>query len=192
MLCYGMAALSTMDETLVRDDALWADWPVELVIVQPRVSEDAASRWTVAGKRLLSFKADLISAYKEATSPKPSYARGEHCRWCTAQPICPLYKDIAQNLQTLVEEQETPTFELPESFTPDDLAAWLHTAGIVESWVKAVNALVMKEAEAGRPPTGKKLGARLANTSWVCDDTSAVDRMLARLDLYLTVCRPPG
>ena len=192
MMYYAMAALSTMDETLVRDDANWSDWPVELIIVQPRVVADTALRWAVKGQRLLDFKDDLVRAFGLATNPHPPYARGDHCRWCTAKPVCPMYKDVAESLNALVETGGSPVNGGgPNGFNQDDLAKWRETADVVTAWANSVYDLCHSEGLAGRPPTGMKMIDTLANTSWVSDDPKAIDRMLARFGLSLEERRKP-
>lgn len=158
---------------------------VNIVIVQPRVNPDHPETWTTTLANLSQFKHDLIEAYEEATeTPDPTYHRGEQCRWCSAQPICPLYKDVAQKLATMRDNGGMPgTGPEDTTFTQDDLADWMKTADIVTVWAKSVSELVMSEAHAGRPPTGKKLVRKLANTSYVWTDIMKIDRMLARFGL---------
>lgn len=161
----------------------------ELVIIQPRVNEAEVSRWQASFEQLYYFRDGLILAFSKATSPNPPYERGDHCRFCRAKPICPMYKDVGEKLQALVIAGTSPGNG--GLFTPDILAEWMETAAIVTDWAKSVTKLAYSEAEAGRPPKGKKLIQKLANTSWVSEDPKAIDRMLARKGLGLDERRKP-
>lgn len=166
---------------------------VDLVIIQPRVVE-GASVWRTTFGDLVNFASDLKVRVDEALfDDNPSLTKGEHCRWCNAIPICPLYKDVSQ-MRAAVDNKTNshPTSKeviaakmkdmTDKPFTSDDLAQWMYEADICAAWAKAVGALIMLEASEGRPPTGKKLVQKLANTSWV-GDQAKVDRMLARFGL---------
>jgi hypothetical protein len=74
-----------------------------LVIVQPQSIEPDAeivSTVEVGHNELDEFTAVYRAACAEALSPRPGLARGPHCRFCPAKPICPAHVgpllDIAQ------------------------------------------------------------------------------------------------
>jgi hypothetical protein len=157
---------------------------VELVIIQPRVFEEP-SRWATTTHALYAFEGDLTDALVRAKLAKPPYERGEHCRFCPAAPICPMYADLAEQVQMLEQEmEELAQAEQPMVFTTDDMARWLVMADQIDMWTKAVRKLAMSEAEAGNPPTGKKLVHRLANTAWQ-RPLDEIERMLARRGLLV-------
>lgn len=87
------------------------DWPVELIIYQPRVRMDAYGA-TLTDERALAAFADgdhrvtyamtdlkeiedyrqgLIRAIAEAMGERPRIEKGEHCRFATCKTICPLW-----------------------------------------------------------------------------------------------------
>jgi len=174
------------------------DWPVDLVICQPRINADKPSVWTTDFGRLEQFRQDLIKKLDEAeNAEEPSWARGEHCRWCNAKPICPMYKDTAMKLADAKERMagDNPEAELPmppkTPFTKKDLAKWMHAADIVEAWAKSIGELVMDEAKAGRAPKGFKLVEKLGNTAYVEDDNLSIDRLLGRRGLKIGERRKP-
>lgn len=165
---------------------------VLIVIVQPRIHPEYPETWNTTFIELSQFKQQLVEAYDEAIGDEPHYHRGDHCRWCAAMPICPLYKDVAQKLADMQDNGGMPgTAPDDTNFSQDDLAEWMKTADIVMAWAKSVSELIMNEAHAGRPPAGKKLVRKLANTSYVSEDRGAIDRMLARFGLKSKERRTP-
>lgn len=167
------------------------DWSVEFVIAQPRINPEAPSRWLTTFSVLEEFRGSLIEAIEQAQMETPPYARGEHCRFCGAKPICPLYKDVAEKLARATSTE--PELPVPphDPFTPADLRDWLRMADIVEEWAKGVRALAMSEAEMGRPPKGSKLVEKQGNLAWTETDPTRIDGVLARRGLSLEERRKP-
>lgn len=199
MAFYGRAAENS------RPDLFWPSgekpedpqsWRVDFVISQPRIYTDNPSTWQHTFDELEQFRTSLVEAMDMAMNdPEPDYARGDHCRWCAANPICPMYKKAAELLGHTVETEGKGEVEslVPAHtpFTPEDLKEWLHTADIVETWAKAVRALAMNEAKAGRPPKGMKLVQKYSNTQYTETDPIKIDKALARRGLSLEERRKP-
>jgi len=188
MMFYAYAAAGSVPELFRHGAERLADVPddyrIDIVIVQPRMNAEEPSVWTTSMGRLRRFHVELLKAADLAMNAAvPPYARGEHCRWCRAKPICPIYADVAKEL-ALFKAGSAPEAPAEAAFTQDDLAHWMHLADVVRAWAKSIDALAMSEAKEGRPPTGKKLVDRLGNTSYVDkDDRAKVDKMLAKLGL---------
>lgn len=176
-------------------------WRVDIVIAQPRLEGDVPSIWETDIDELDPFIDELQDAVKEALGEEPRVARGEYCRWCTAQPVCPLYKQVGERLASLasvsggirpgdkVEITQREAVKLVSegsinAITPGRLKEWLHQADIVEAWAKSMRQLAMDEAEAGRPPKGMKLVPKQGHLAYVNKgDFSKIDKMLANRGL---------
>jgi len=170
------------------------DWLVDLIIAQPFISEEP-SVWPTNPVQLEDFEIALQDAVKEALGAEdPRVARGDHCRWCTASPICPLYRQVGEKLAALVGGDKTPANVqeakeaaivdedlAPGLVTPAQLAQWLAKADIVEQWAKSVRGLAMSEAEAGRPPAGMKLVEKIGHLAYTSPNTA--DKLLANKGL---------
>jgi len=175
------------------------DWAVDLIIAQPFIHEEP-SVWTTNPVQLEDFEIKLQGAVTEALEAEdPRVARGDHCRWCTASPICPMYRQVGERLAALVNgEREPGTVQevaeadmtevegpepevLAKAITPDLLAEWLLKADIVELWANSVRGLAMSEAEAGRPPAGLKLVEKVGNLAYTSPATA--DKMLGNKGL---------
>lgn len=163
------------------------DRVVEFVVAQPRISS-TPSRWKTDFAYLLDFADRLVASVGTIDHETPAFKRGEHCRWCTAQPICPSYERAAAGLAALVKAKEDPVAKYeasqqgpaPVVITPDLLADWLATADVVEAWAKSVRGIAMDMAtNHGVLPTGMKLIRKLSNLTYVHkDDFDKVDKIL--------------
>ena len=166
---------------------------VEFIIAQPRISEEP-SRYKVKFADLVGFEEALKEAVSKIDDEIPPMSRGDHCRWCTAMPICPAYKNAAAKLDQLVakakedpddmseaEYSEAVPSESEVTVTPELMSEWLAKADVVESWAASVRKLVMEQAQAGIYPKGLKLVDKLGNLSYV--DPDKADKMLANKGL---------
>ena len=144
-------------------------WPVELIIVQPRM-EDGNSRWLTQRKQLKAFARDLRGAVERVGTPKETFNLGKWCRFCPAKAACPLMlgtvdKVLERNLEGL----------------EDDLADWLKVTDHVEQWVDAVRAMAHERAEQGHSIPGYKLVAGRTTRHWI--NTEAAEKRLRQLGL---------
>lgn len=104
------------------------EWPIEVIIYQPRVRADIAKAQlpddraltyhfvdehdpavtyaVTSQKELGNFRDALVRAIAEATSPNPKIAKGEHCRFAACKTICPLWTGPALDLTKLIERKK--------------------------------------------------------------------------------------
>lgn len=80
-----------------------AEWPVELVICQPRV-RDELSTYTSSIDELEDFKLDLVEAVEEALSGSTTYKLGKWCKFQACQSQCPLRADTPVGLERLASK----------------------------------------------------------------------------------------
>lgn len=79
------------------------EWPVELVICQPRV-RDEPSTYTSSIEELEDFKFDLIDAVEEALNGSKTYKLGKWCRFAACNSQCPLRADTPVGLERLASK----------------------------------------------------------------------------------------
>jgi hypothetical protein len=184
MMFYGVACGDTHPAHVFPEGIDWGTapegWRFDLIVAQPRIN-DMADVWETDIETLDDFIRPLQDAVEEALwAEEPTAKRGEHCRWCDAQPFCPLYKDVSEKLAALVVPTETDKGVVveredavaamdtgPHEITPELLRDWLHKADIAEAWAKSIRKLAMEQAEAGHPPAGLKLVKKHGNLSYL-------------------------
>ena len=112
LMFYAAAARHTFPEFFSGVDA------ITLTILQPQSIEPDAemvSSVTVTHAELDEFVAAYRATCEEALGPAPRLARGPHCRFCPAKPICPAHTapllDFAQ-------------FAVPAPSAPDYFTGW--------------------------------------------------------------------
>lgn len=89
---YGRAAHATHPEYFEDHD----DWPVDLIICQPRIGEGEPSIYHSTVAELEEFRLDLIDAVDEALSGEGHKAKGSYCRFAACKSICPLHLNGAE------------------------------------------------------------------------------------------------
>ena len=156
MLFYAAAAMRT-------DKTKWvfagAD-EIECIIVQPPF----VRRWVTTRARVEQFELELARAVKIAQQADAPLKIGDHCRWCTAKPICPQMTGIVERtMQTQVA-----------ALDKNMIAQHLANAEILENWIKDMRALAFQVLESGSAVPGYKLVAKRATRSWA-DESKAVE-----------------
>lgn len=155
LLFYAAAAMRTDSAKWVFDGAE----EIELVIVQPPFIR----RWVTTRERIAQFERELARAVALSATPDAPMQSGDHCRWCTAKPICPqMTGAVDRALQQQIVDLDAPK-----------LAAYLKQADVLEGWIKDLRALAMQVLESGSPMPGYKLVAKRATRQWTSED--AVD-----------------
>jgi hypothetical protein len=149
LMFYAAAAMRT-------DELKWAFDGVdeiECVIVQPPV----VRRWVTTVERIKQFEHELVSAVKTALQDDAPLAQGEHCRWCAAKPICP---QMTGAVDRAIKQQVI-------NMDVDTLAKYLHTADLLEEWIKDLRALAFGLLEKGADVPGYKIVQKQARRQWV-------------------------
>lgn len=157
-LFYAAAAMKTEGLQWVFEGAT----EVEIIIVQPPV----VRRWVTTFARLEQFTRELQAAVKLANSDDPPIAMGDHCRWCTAKPICPqMTGAVDRALRTKLEAI--------------NIAPAMASVPLLESWIADVKSIAQRMLEDNVPVPGYKLVPKRASRVWV-DQEKARDYLLVQ------------
>lgn len=178
------------------------NWPVQLVICQPRIGEGIPSTYTSSYQELEDFRLDLVDAVEEAQTPDARLKIGKHCRFAKCKAICPLHLRGAPAMVALsaklgqlrerpaltgeiLEADEIAVLELRNTPTLDyatALNAILHLGEILGPLVKEGEAQALAYLEAGGElPDFQLYPKRAGNRSWENED--AADAFLGRQGL---------
>lgn len=154
LLFYAAAAMRTPEVEWVFKGAK----EIECIIVQPPM----VKRWVTTPARVQEFEQELAYAVRLSTWPSPPMTSGDHCRWCTAKPICPqMTGEVERALKVTLAD-------LPK----EQIALQLAQADVIEDYLKDLRALALRMLENGQPVPGYKLVAKRGTRQWV-DETAA-------------------
>ena len=163
-LFYAAAAMKT-------DKTQWAfegAADVEIIIVQPPY----VRRWVTTFKRIHEFERELVVAVKEAQRPDARLEIGDHCRWCTAKPICPQFNgSIDRVVHTALKDIDG-----------DTLGQVLARAELLESFISDARTLAQARLEKGMPVPGYKLVPKRATRQWADEKAMHLTWLNAGLD----------
>jgi hypothetical protein len=152
LMFYAAAAMRTPEAKWVFDGAT----EVELVIIQP----PTIKRWTTTIERIKQFEQTLIRAVKLAQQPDAPLKNGDHCRWCSAKPVCPVMTGAVDRAVAIKMDK----------IDVDKIGAYLHNADLLEDWIKDLRALAEEMMKKGKPVTGWKMVPKRATRSWVKEE----------------------
>ena len=156
LMFYAAAAMRTPEAQWVFDGAT----EIELIIIQP----PEIKRWTTTRARIEQFEIDLVTAVKAAEQPEAKLKHGDHCRWCTAKPVCPIMTGAVDRAVQLKID----------AIDVDKIGAYLHNADLLEEWIKDLRALAEEMMKKGKPVTGWKMVPKRATRSWVKEEDAKV------------------
>lgn len=149
LLFYAAAAMRTPEVQWVFDGAT----EIECVIVQP---SKGISRWATTPGRVRAFEQELVMAVREAMKPDAKLTAGDHCRWCSAKPICPqMTGAVDRALNTALQE-----------INPTQISNLLQQADVLEGWITDLRALAFQMLEQGIKVPQYKLVAKRATRRW--------------------------
>ena len=146
---------------------------VEIVIVQP----PHVRRWVTTWKRVDQFERDLIAAVKLAQMADAPTVLGDHCRWCTAKPICPQMTGAVDRV----------THTALATVNPEQLANALALADRLEDFIADARKLAQERLEKNMPVPGYKLVPKRATRQWANESKAEQALMMAGLtadDIY--------
>jgi hypothetical protein len=126
---------------------------IECIIVQP----PSIRRWVTTPERVKEFEQELLYAVRLSSWADAPMQTGDHCRWCTAKPICP------QMTGAVDRALKTQLAALPA----EQIATQLQQADMLEDYVKSVRSLAFQLLENGHPVPGYKLVAKRGTRQWV-------------------------
>jgi hypothetical protein len=133
---------------------------IECVIVQP----PQVKRWVTTPKRIWEFEVQLYAAVKAAMKPDAELKTGDHCRWCTAKPICPqMTGAVDRALKTSIDSLDAP-----------QISAYLKNAELLEQWIADLRALALQMLDSGAKLPDYKLVAKRAIRQWTDEDKAKV------------------
>jgi len=133
---------------------------IECVIIQP----PASRRWVTTPKRIKQFEKELVHAVKLSEYDDAPLRTGDHCRFCTAKPICPqMTGAVDRALATQIDNLDAPT-----------ISAYLKNADMLEGWITSLRALALQMLESGAQLPDYKLVAKRAIRSWSDEDKAKV------------------
>ena len=159
LLFYAAAAMRTESVKWVFDGAT----EIECVIIQPPMIR----RWVTTVERVKQFELQLLQAVKASEKKDAPIEAGEHCRWCSAKPVCPKMTgavDRALHLQL-------------ESLDASKIGAYLGNCDLLEQWITDLRALAHQMLEADKPVPGWKLVNKRAMRQWALDDETVKDEL---------------
>ena len=163
LMFYAAAAMRTEELKWAFDGAT----EIECVIVQPPM----VKRWVTTPERIATFERELVRAVKIASQEDAPLSQGEHCRWCAAKPICP---QMTGAVDRAIKQQIV-------NLDVDTLAQHLHTADLLEGWIKDLRALAFGLLEQGATVPGYKLVQKQARRQWTNEQAAC----MALLDMGL-------
>jgi hypothetical protein len=114
-------------------------------------------RWVTTFKRVHEFERELVVAVQAAKRPDAPVVIGDHCRWCTAKPICPQVSGAVDR----VAHTALATVD------PEALGQALALAERLEDFIADARKLAQARLEKGMPVPGYKLVPKRAVRQWV-------------------------
>jgi hypothetical protein len=161
---YAAAAMRTQESAWAFDGAT----EVECVIIQPPM----VRRWVTTPERIRQFERDLVQAVKQSSFPDAQLTVGDHCRFCTAKPICPQMTGAADRaLATTLDNLDA-----------GKISTYLKNADLLETWISSLRELALSMMESGAKLPEYKLVAKRAIRQWTDEDKAKVALFALGLD----------
>lgn len=167
LMYYALAALHTPETSRF----FAHDKPVELFIAQPRTKDgELFTRWMTSVRQLEAFGVELRTAVETAMQPDAPLKMGPYCKFCSAKSGCPLYRNIATDVQKIPRDQMEAHLE-----------EWLPQADLLIELGEFIKALAHDQMEKGATIRGWKLVNKRPTRKWV-DEEKAL-KYLAKMGL---------
>ena len=176
LLFYAAAAMRTPSVSWVFEGAT----EIECVIIQPPMIK----RWVTTAERVKQFEQQLVQAVRASQKTDAPIEVGEHCRWCSAKPVCPKMTgavDRAVNLQI-------------KSLDADKIGAYLANCDLLEQWITDLRALAHQMLESDTPVPGWKLVNKRATRQWANEDVAddVLSKVIPQDELYVAKMISPA
>lgn len=143
---------------------------VKIVVIQPRCphKHGPVRAWSTTPMDLIDFAAEIIAAAKATEQPNAPLASGDHCKFCSASPVCPRLRDDALEAAQVEfgANSGEPILRQPDQMTPDEVGSVLRQANTIKTWFRAVEEFGNAEARRGQVPTGFKLVEGKGRRKW--------------------------
>lgn len=133
---------------------------IRLHIHQPRL--DHVDTWDVSPEEIEEFGEEVRIAAQRCIEPDPEFNPDDKaCQWCKVQATCPALREHAV---ALLRDDFEP---LPaEELTDDQIRMVLEKKGLIEKWLRAVEASVFDRIERGEKFPGFKMVAGRSQRRW--------------------------
>lgn len=163
----------------------FTEGPVETIhgtIIQPRAFAGEPIRTAVYGPAdLISYSDDVDAAVAAALAPDPAFTAGEEqCHWCPAGHVCPALRDTATAVVALPPEagERLPAGDEIKLILPPPgacrdagtLALAMQAAGVLRTWIDAVEDAAVSLAMSGETLPGFKLVEKRPTRKWADED----------------------
>lgn len=191
LMFYATAGRNTLPEYF--EDR--TDWPITVVICQPRVGDGEPSRFDTSVRQLDYFASDMVDAVEEAQSGKGQLVKGSYCRFAACKTICPLHISSAKGLANVANKLGTLRDQSLSQAQVDEamgdgmtygqrLGLILELSEIVEPYVaEGYKQAYAFMAEGGVVPGYKLVPKKAGHDSWIDDDKA--EKFLARQGIAL-------
>jgi hypothetical protein len=176
LLFYAAAAMRTPSVSWVFDGAT----EIECVIIQPPMIR----RWVTTVERVKQFELTLLQAVKASAKKDAPIAVGEHCRWCSAKPVCPkMTGAVDRALDTQLDNIDA-----------NKIGAYLANCDLLEQWITDLRALAHQILEADKPVPGWKLVNKRATRQWANEDVAddVLSKVIPQNELYVAKMISPA
>ena len=176
LLFYAAAAMRTPSVSWVFDGAT----EIECVIIQP----PSLKRWLTTVERVKQFELTLLQAVKSSQKTDASIAVGEHCRWCSAKPIClKMTGAVDRALHTQLDNIDA-----------NKIGAYLGNCDMLEQWITDLRALAHQMLENDKPVPGWKLVNKRATRQWANEDIAedVLSKVIPKDELYVSKMVSPA
>jgi hypothetical protein len=131
-LFYAYAAMHTEDTQWAFEDAD----EIEIVIIQP----PHIRRWVTTHERIAAFGVELVEAVRMSKLDDAPIKAGDHCRFCSAKPICPkMTGAVDRAIRTKLD-----------GLPVDHINNYLKNADLLEDWIKSIRELAHRMADEGQ------------------------------------------
>jgi Protein of unknown function (DUF2800) len=146
-------------------DARLHEIPTHAYIVQPRAQDEVGrvSKAIITQRDSDGFDMLLRAAADEAQGANPRLAKGSHCRFCPAKPICPQHTGPLLDLTGL----QLPARSNNNNGYADALAAGLTLAEIAEPLIRDIRSQAHAWLESGGAIDGWKLVPKRVTRRWL-------------------------
>jgi len=176
LLFYAAAAMRTPSVSWVFDGAT----EIECVIIQPPMIR----RWVTTVERVKQFELTLLQAVKTSAKKDAPIAVGEHCRWCSAKPVCPkMTGAVDRALDTQLDNIDA-----------NKIGAYLANCDLLEQWITDLRALAHQILETDKPVPGWKLVNKRATRQWANEDVAddVLSKVIPQNELYVAKMISPA
>ena len=176
LLFYAAAAMRTPSVSWVFEGAT----EIECVIIQP----PSLKRWVTTVERVKQFEVQLLQAVKASEKKEAPIAVGEHCRWCSAKPVCPkMTGAVDRALHTQLDNIDA-----------NKIGAYLSNCDMLEQWITDLRALAHQMLENDKPVPGWKLVNKRAARQWANEDIAddVLSKVITKDELYVSKMISPA